>query len=377
MNIVFLLRSVVLSGGIERVMTEKANWLAHKGHQVLFLTYEQGTHYMSFPLDSCVNHEDLDCRYFTVYKNNVLIRPISKLLMKKKFKSRLKSKICSFRPNVMIVPQNIEEYFSIVTSMNVFVPIVLECHSTNLEYLKSVNIFENYYRKYFILPCVMRCSLVITLTDGDASFWRQVCEHVISVPNPLSYYPETINSVVRKTGKIICVARLHVIKRIDRLIEAFSLISNKYPEWSIDVYGDGEERERLLNLIIENNLYGKVHINAPINNIFEKYMESEFVVLSSDSESFSLVLVEAMSCGVPVVSVACPYGPSEIIEDGLTGLLTRMDVKDLADKMEWMIVHENERRIMGEQARIDAKKYKKDTVMKQWESAYKSVLGCR
>ena len=102
-------------------------------------------------------------------------------------------------------------------------------------------------------------------------------------------------------------------------------------------------------------------------------MESDFLVLSSDSEGFSLVLIEAMSCGLPAVSVACPFGPSEIVENGMTGLLTKMDVQDLAEKMEWMIIHEKERLQMGEQARIAAKKYQKGTVMKEWERAYMSV----
>ena len=96
MKIIFVLRSVVLSGGLERVMTEKANWLAHNGHQVLFLTYEQGNHNLSFPLDSSVIYEDLECRYFTVYNKNIVIRPIYKLLMKKQFRLKLKSKICSY-----------------------------------------------------------------------------------------------------------------------------------------------------------------------------------------------------------------------------------------------------------------------------------------
>ena len=102
-------------------------------------------------------------------------------------------------------------------------------------------------------------------------------------------------------------------------------------------------------------------------------MESDFLVLSSDSEGFSLVLIEAMSCGVPVVSVACPFGPSEIVENGVTGLLTKMDVSDLAEKMEWMIDHEKERLEMGKKARIAAKKYQKETVMKEWERVYLSV----
>ena len=86
MRIVFVLRAVVLSGGIERVFIDKANWMASHGHGVLFLTYEQGLHPFSFPLNTAVCHEDLECRFFTVYQKSVFTRPIRKLLMKYRFK---------------------------------------------------------------------------------------------------------------------------------------------------------------------------------------------------------------------------------------------------------------------------------------------------
>lgn len=374
MKIIFVLRSVVLSGGLERVMTEKANWLAHNGHQVLFLTYEQGNHNLSFPLDSSVIYEDLECRYFTVYNKNIVIRPIYKLLMKKQFRLKLKSKICSYRPDVMIVPHNIDEFLGPVTMMNVLVPIVFESHSTHVEILKSVYKRNIFFGKFLFLSCVKRCSLVISLTEGDAIFWRHFCDHVTSVPNPLSFYPEINNVSYKDSCKIVCVARLHEVKRIDRLVEAFALISNKYPRWHIDIYGEGEKKDELLKMISDKKLQSKIRIYPPTIDIYRKYMESEFIVLSSDSESFSLVLVEAMSCGIPAVSVACPFGPSEIIEDHVTGLLTKLDEKDLADKMEWMITHEEERIKMGICARESALRFKKDVVMKQWEKAYLSAL---
>ena len=110
------------------------------------------------------------------------------------------------------------------------------------------------------------------------------------------------------------------------------------------------------------------------SNIIVEYQKSQFLVLSSDYEGFGLVVTEAMACGIPVVSTDCPFGPSTIIDDGQTGLLSRMDASDLAKKMEWMIVHETERKKMGERAYRSAALYRKDLVVSEWEKAYMSVI---
>lgn len=374
MRIIFLLRSVVLSGGIERVVTEKANWLSCHNHQVLFLTYEQGSHNLSFPLDSNVVHEDLGCPYYTVYKHNILVRPFYMLMFKYKFCSRLKTKIKSFHPDVMVIPSNITEFFGPAISMRNLVPVVFECHSTNVELTGLNHSLKQHYRKYQILYYIKRCSLVVSLTDGDAQYWRKHCKHVAVVPNPLSYYPDLIETKKKVPSTIICVARLQMEKRVDRLIEAFSLISSKYPDWHIDIYGEGVDKAHINQLIQNYGLSNKITICPPIRTIYEEYRKSQFLVLSSDSESFSLVIIEAMACGIPVVSTDCPFGPREIIDDGKTGLLSRLEADDLAAKMEWMIIHESERQKMGLLAHQAVSKYEKNRVMEEWENVYLSII---
>ena len=96
-------------------------------------------------------------------------------------------------------------------------------------------------------------------------------------------------------------------------------------------------------------------------------------MLSSDYESFSLVLIEAMSCSLPVVTVNCPYGPRAIVKDGETGLLAAPTPTSLSEKMEWMMTHEADRRVMGRQARISVAQYKQDDVMRKWETVYNNL----
>ena len=372
MRILFVLRAVVLSGGIERVFVDKANWLASHGHNVLFLTYEQGNHPFSFTLNEAVCYEDLECRFFTVYQKSVFTRPFRKLLMKFKFKKRLHAMIEEFRPDVMVIPCNLEEFQEVAISMNQYVPVIYESHSTFVDIMdeKASWIHRSWQRIRH--RCVKKCDFVIALTEGDASCWRRYVNRVCVLPNPLSSY--ILHPVVQDNTRIICAGRLTQTKRFDRVIDAFSMIADKYPEWIVDIFGEGDLHDQLQKQIAERHLTGRVNIKPPTRDIYAEYQNSSFFVLGSDYESFGLVLVEAMACGIPVVSVNCPFGPIEIIDDGKTGLLSGNTPKDLSEKIEWMITHETERRKMGCQAHQAAARYQQDVVMKQWEKVYLSVL---
>jgi glycosyltransferase involved in cell wall biosynthesis len=372
MRILFVLRAVVLSGGIERVFVDKANWLASHGHDILFLTYEQGLHPFSFPLNEFIRYEDLECRFFTVYQKSVFTRPFRKLLMKYKFKKRLHAMINEFRPEVMVIPCNLEEFQKVAISMNQYVSVIYESHSTFADIMKENAPWSRRFWQRMRHRCVKKCDLVISLTEGDAFCWRKYVNRVRVLPNPLTSY--ILHPVVQDNKRVICAGRLTQSKRFDRVIDAFSIIADKYPEWYVDIFGEGNLHEQLQEKINEHHMVGRVNIKPPTWDIYAEYQNSSFLVLGSDYESFGLVLVEAMACGIPVVSTDCPYGPQEIIENGKTGLLAKMDVYDLAVKMKWMITHDEERKNMGICAHESASKFQKDVVMKQWEEAYLSVL---
>ena len=195
--------------------------------------------------------------------------------------------------------------------------------------------------------------------------------NVSVIPNPVTLYPDVVDDVPKDHGRIIFVGRFNHEKRIDRLVEAFSMIADKYPEWHVDLFGDGNEKENILRQISEMNLKGRVIIHEPTKSIYDEYKRSEMLVLCSEHEAWSLVLVEAMSCGIPCVSMDCPNGPREIIIDKKTGFLAKNgDVKDFSSKIEWLILHETERKEMGRKARASAESYKLSVVMKKWIDLY-------
>lgn len=383
MRILIIHRSFALVGGAERVITDKANYLANEGHQLMLISYEQGNHPLPYKLHPSVQFQDLDCRFFTLSKYSALKHLYLYFRLKKKFKNNLRLVVNKFKPDVVVLASDWQILIGTVVDSVYPIPVIAEFHNTYDYVMREVGtsggwlktrLTKLYYRQ--TIMNLRQCAQLVTLTDGDAKCWRRYFNNVTVIPNPLTFYPYVIDNIPKDHGRIIFVGRFNHEKRIDRLISAFSMIADKYPDWHLDIFGEGNEKRNLLTQILELNLEGRVVIHEPTNAIYDEYKRSEMLVLCSEHEAYSLVLVEAMSCGVPCVSMDCPRGPREIIKDGVNGLLSRDgDVEDLSVKMEWMIVHENDRKRMGQAARDFAATRQLHVVMTEWIRLYNSCIA--
>jgi glycosyltransferase involved in cell wall biosynthesis len=378
MRILIIHRSFALVGGAERVITDKANYLAKEGHQLLLVSYEQGEHPLPYELHPSVQYRDLDCRFFTLSKYSALKHLYLYFRLKKQFRNNLRSVVHEFKPEVVVLASDWQTLMgAVIYSVNP-VPVIAEFHNTYDYVMRKVGTSEGwlkskltqlYYRQ--AIKSLGKCAQLVTLTEGDAKCWRQHFNNVTVIPNPLTFYPDVIDDISKEHGRIIFVGRFNHEKRIDRLITAFSMIADKYPDWHVDIFGEGNEKDNLLKQILSMDLEGRVVIHEPTSAIYDEYKRSEMLVLCSEHEAYSLVLVEAMSCGVPCVSMDCPCGPREIIKDGVNGLLSKDgDVEDLSAKIEWMIIHDDKRVVMGRNARDYAATRKQSVVMKEWENLY-------
>ena len=378
MRIVYILKSFAIKAGTERVISDKMNWLAEHGYEVTMVTYEQCNHPHAFPLHSSIEHVDLNTPFFTIKK---YCHPLRFMSLRRRFRSRLQTLLDKIQPDILIMTTYslnlIDIFLSLKTSAYKMMESHVACYTIKKTYdyrkkpfLRRIAVLYD----FFVLRKVSQVDCLVTLTRGDAADWMKYSSNVVVIPNPVSFFPETIKAHDGNGHRILSVGRLHEQKGFDMLIDAFGLIADCCPEWKIDIFGDGPEKEMLLMKIKQNGLIGRIVINPPTSTIYEEYQKSEFLVLSSRFEGYSLVLYEAMSCGIPCVAFNCKHGPEDAIKDGVNGILVENgNIEALAHKLLWMIEHTEERLRMGKTAREFVRRYDKREIMSLWTELFEKI----
>lgn len=378
MRFLFVIKSFAQVAGVERVMADKMNYLASSGHTIMLITYEQGNHPLVFDLIPDINHIDLNCRFFTLIKQSWPKRLFYSYIMRKRFLNKIKRIVETFKPNAIISPTYPLTVVGELISAKGNARIIFESHMTYIQALKEYNKQRSYIIKIIAkiydlstLRKLSKCDCLAVLTKGDCNFWKKYIQNTVVLPNPLTKFPDKINDVRKDNNRIISIGRLTHIKRFDRLIDAFALISEFNHNWHIDIYGEGSDKNKLIDKITKFDLNNRIKIHSPTNDIYTEMKKSQILVMTSESEGFPLVLIEAMACGIPCISFDCPYGPGEIIEHNKNGLLVKDgDIKDLANNIKYLMNNPNIVNSMGLNARISATQYQKDKIMKSWEQLY-------
>jgi glycosyltransferase involved in cell wall biosynthesis len=218
---------------------------------------------------------------------------------------------------------------------------------------------------------VKQLDALVLLTQHDADSWNGLTKTVV-IPNSLPFFPEKPSTCLQK--QVIFVGRLNEQKGLEYLIETWERVHQKHDDWILQIYGDGEQRDMLNHLIRKARLENAVVVNRPTMQIMEKYLESSIFLLTSRFEGFGMVLIEAMACGVPVVSFDCPWGPADIIKNGEDGFLVEyLNTIEAAEKVIQLIESLELRQKMGIRARENVQRFSRQIVMKQWVDLFQSL----
>ena len=380
MKITYILSSFIAKAGTERILSDKMNYLANRyGYDITFITYEQGNHPMAFPLDKRIRVIDLNTRFFPLYKLNPVRRVIAKSFQKRKLKSKLHDVLSVVNPDlVVLTTYDFDKFGSILTLPYRFVIESHICISDVRQEFRQHNVILKLFGKYLDsihFKTMNKADALVSLTSADKTNWeKHVNIPIFVIPNLVTVYPNDISCYSERSNRIICVGRLTRQKGFDYLIKAWALIANKYPGWKIDIFGSGDLEDFLIQMIDNYNLKESITINKPTSNIFEEYDRSSIYVLSSRYEGFCLVLLEAMSFGIPCISFNCPHGPSDMITNGEEGILVPVgDINKLAESIEWMITHKEERDRMSQNSREKVKYYLAENIMPQWVELFNKI----
>lgn len=368
MKLVYLYPSLAIWGGVERIFVDKMNYsVRHYGYEVYMITSDQGQHEIPYGLDERAHFIDLKIRFYTCYQHKWWRRPFIYRQLSQKYHKFLQEHLETILPDVIVCTsiQDIKPLLKVKGR----IPLIVESH---INFIRPDTLFhriQTWINNYW----AGKADAVVTLTDGDAENWKRVSKNVLVVPNivhlnPLSRYSSG------KDKHVIFVGRFAEQKGIGELFAIWKIVYSKYPDWHLDLYGEGElwdqfkQEADLLNINIE--------FHKPINEIFEAYCNSSIFVLTSVYEPFGLVMPEAMSCGLPVVAFDCPYGPADIITDGEDGFLIKnRDIHAFADKVCQLIEDVSLRKAMGQRAIASSQRFSADKIMPMWKQLFEELVS--
>lgn len=337
MHIIFIINSLEHRGGTERVIALLANYLSrHLEITVLSKHFHSGTN--AYQLDNNIKDIKLSSNNFTFIK-------------------QCRGYINKNNPDLIIIH-----------TMSKLTPILLLAgiKADNVWSLEHISFgFHSSLFRYLRHKLYKKLDKVITLTQEDAKNYEFIADKVsvIANSNPLPIR-QSVDSLDSKN--IVSIGRLTPQKGYDLLIKSWSLVEKKHPDWSLHIYGEGEDKAKLEELITRFNLQN-ITLKGITNNIQAVYDTAEFYVMSSRHEGFGMVLIEAQSRGLPIVSFDCPSGPAEIISNNIDGYLVENgNTNMLANRISRLIENESIRREFSDNALLSAEHFEPEKIMSQW-----------
>lgn len=363
MIIAYCIHALNISGGIERVLTTKASYLADAlGYEVHVITARQKGRNLAFKMSENVILHDLDAneRFFL-----------------HKYTRRLRALLMEIHPDITVsVCDN--SLYALPKCKDGSVKIG-EFHFSHEKFRMKYgsNAFGKLYallRTRRLERAVRKLDSFVVLTKADKADWGKVRGGGIEqIYNPLPFASPETSPLSRK--RCIAAGRLEKQKNFKDMITAWRTVDARHPDWTLSIYGKGRRKEELDDYIKASGLTGKVILEGNTPEIGRELLDSSCLVMSSRFEGFPMILLEALTNGLPIVSYDCPKGPSEVVTTGVNGYLAKVgDTAALARGICSVIEDEELRKHFGAESRRFSENFTLDKIMKQWDSLFKKIL---
>ncbi|MBD8016995.1 glycosyltransferase family 4 protein [Kaistella pullorum] len=359
MKLLYITNGITGAGGLERVLSVKASWLAdHLGYEVDIISLNEEGKNSFFSFSEKV-------RLHSVEVSGNPVRYLSRYL------EGIQKKVLELQPDIISVCDDALKGFLLPAMIRTRAKWIHESHASvqlgdrgeGVPFQKKFqHVLKQYLGRGF--------ARVVLLSERNKNEWTLPQLEVI--PNPLPFQTDKLSTLQNK--RVIAVGSYSFNKGYDLLLQIWTKIEPEFPDWELNIYGK----------LTHDNLFAKaeklnlknVHFFAPAPDIQEKYVDSSIFVLPSRSEGFGMVIIEAMSCGLPVVSFDCPHGPGDIITDGHDGFLVENGhIEMFAARLQELMSSEELRQEFGTAGRETAKKYMPEKIVKQWDELFRSLVS--
>lgn len=366
-----------MAGGVERVLTLKANYFAeHFGYEITIITTEGAGLPPFYPLSSKVKVINLDIGFEELWTYSFVKKVFVYLWKQRRFKKMLSEELKRLSPDITI--SLLRREINFLTKINDGSRKIGELHVNRSNYrnfeANESNFFKNLFANYWMRSLVSklrRLDRFVVLTNEDKVAWPEL-NNICVIPDPLSFIPTHHSSMNKK--RVIAVGRYVYQKGFDLLLRAWAIIEKQHLDWELSIFGEGDRapyRQLMESLSIDGS---RCHLHGTTSNIQQEYVNSSLLAFSSRFEGFGMVLIEAMACGLPVVSFACPCGPRDIISDGVDGILVPKDsVDEFSKSLSKLMDNEDLRVSMAQNAIKKASHFQIDRIALQWRNLFEGV----
>ena len=371
-KIVYCTPALYSAGGTERVVSLKANYFADVlGYDVTIIVTDGRNSNSFFHLSDKVKVINLGLNFEEIWNIPFIKKVFLYLKKQRNYKKLLKSELMRIRPDITITTLRREINF--INEINDGSRKIGEQHLSRSNYRRTDPRFTNICEKFFfrwwrnrVVSSLTKLDKLVVLTPDAASEWPEV-KNIMMIPDPLPIKVDRCSTTSYK--RVITIGRYSFEKGYDLLLKVWSIVEKKLSDWQLDIFAMGDPTpyvKMMDDLSIDKK---RCHLNSSVVDVEDEYMKSSILVQPSRTEGFGLVIVEAMSCGLPVVSFDCENGPRSIITNGEDGfLIPPFDVEMFANSLMRLMSDDDLRKSMGEKGKQNSQRYDIDIVGQQWKA---------
>lgn len=377
LKIVFITPALYMAGGVERVLTLKANYFAEQfGYDITIILTEGKGKPLYYPLSNKITVINLDIGFEELWTCSFIKKIFVYLKKQRRYKKALSNELMRIRPD--ITDSLLRREINFITKIKDGSKKIGELHVNRANYrnfnANETNWFKDLFAKFWMQNLIRKLKKLdrfVVLTNEDKASWTEL-NNVVAIHNPISFKTVSISSLDKK--RVIAVGRYHYQKGFDLLLQSWKRVESQCPDWELVVFGDGNriEYEQLRDSLgIDKS---RCHLNAPTSQIQKEYTDSSVFVVSSRFEGLSMALLEAAACGLPIVSFACPCGPRDVITDGVDGLLVEKENVDaLANSLVKVMNSSGLRQKMSNAIQKKAESFQIENIAIRWKQLFESL----